>query len=251
MTVEFPLLIFVISFFGLWLSVTLGAVIRVRQGPLEKDERNDFNVIQGATLTLLGLIVGFSFSMALSRYDQRRNYEQVEADAISTEYLRVDLLSDSRATATVREVLKRFIDQRIRFYESTDKTQLVEINRDTAQLQKELWSAVRAEAAKQPTPVTALVVSGMNDVLSVQGNTQAAWWNRVPFGDWGMMGMIAVLAGAIIGNGTRNKRTVRLPIFPLVIAVAFFFIADLESPYGGFFIRVSPKDLVSLSQSLK
>lgn len=247
---RFPALIFVVSFLGLWLCLRLGEVIRASQGPLEKDGRDDFNVIQGATLTLLALIVGFSFSMALSRYDQRKQYEKVEADAISTEYLRADLLPDGAAAANVRQLLKRFVKQRVQFYEANDETQVVQINRDTAELQSELWSAVRVEAAKQPTPVTALVVSGMNDVLSLQGNAQAAWWNRIPFGAWGMMGVIAAFASALIGNGAHTKQTVRLPIFPLVIAIAFFFIADLDSPYGGF-IRVSPKDLVSLANSLK
>ncbi len=41
---------------------------------------------------LLGLIIGFSFSMAISRYDQRKNYEEAEANAIGTEYVRADLL---------------------------------------------------------------------------------------------------------------------------------------------------------------
>jgi hypothetical protein len=43
-------------------------------------------------LTLLALIIGFSFSMAVSRYDQRKSYEEAEANAIGTEYARADLL---------------------------------------------------------------------------------------------------------------------------------------------------------------
>lgn len=137
MVVErFPLLILVLSFFGLWLSMKLGAVVRARQGPMDKDER--------------------------------------------TEYVRIDLLSDGVAKEHLRGLLKKFLDQRIQFYESTDQAPIERINRDTAKLQDELWSEVRGQAAKQPTPVTAMVVSGMNDVLSLQGNTLAAWWNRIP-----------------------------------------------------------------------
>ena len=46
-----------------------------------------------ASLTLPGLIIGFTFSMAIDRYDQRKNYEEAEANAIGTEYLRI--LADS------------------------------------------------------------------------------------------------------------------------------------------------------------
>ena len=109
---------------------------------------------------------------------------------------------------------------------------------------------MRTEAIKQPTPVTALVVAGMNDVLSLQGNTQGAWWNRIPLGAWGMMAVIAAFGSAMIGNIAHASTTARFPIFPLVIAIAFFFIADLDSPYGGF-IHVRPHDLVSLADSLK
>lgn len=250
MNINFPLLILVLSFVGLWISVKLGEAVRSRQRPLDKDRRDDFNVIQGATLTLLGLIIGFSFSMALSRYDQRKRYEQVEADAIGTEFLRADLLADPGAANNLRALLKKLLDQRIRFYEASDNLQLEQINRETAQIHTQLWSAVRAEAFKQPTPVTALVVSGMNDVLSLQGNTQAAWWNRIPFGAWGMMAVIAAFGSAMIGNIAHARASVRFPIFPLVIAIAFFFIADLDSPYGGL-IHVRPHDLVSLADSLK
>jgi len=54
--------------------------------------------VLAASLTLLALIIGFSFSMAVSRYDQRKNYEEAEANAIGTEYLRANLLPADDAT---------------------------------------------------------------------------------------------------------------------------------------------------------
>jgi hypothetical protein len=65
-------------------------------------------------------------------------------------------------------------------YTTRDEQQLRQINANTAQLQSELWSAVQAPAAAQPTPVVALAILGMNHVLNSQGYTQAAWWNRIP-----------------------------------------------------------------------
>jgi hypothetical protein len=44
----------------------------------------DFGTILPAALTLLGLIIGFSFSMASSRYDQRKTLDETEANAIGT-----------------------------------------------------------------------------------------------------------------------------------------------------------------------
>jgi hypothetical protein len=181
-----PRLVFVLSLVVLWLSANLGAFIGQRLLPLKEEEREDFGLVQAAILTLLGLLIGFTFSMAVSRYDQRKNYEEAEANAIGTEYVRADLLPATDA-ARVRDLLKNYLDQRVLFYEIRDERQLERVNASTAQLQTELWSTVQARAAALPTPVVALAVSGMNDVLNSQGYTQAAWWNRIPVAAWGLM----------------------------------------------------------------
>ncbi len=69
---NYPRLVLVISFVGLWFAEWLGATYRKRRPHLDEDQRDDFNLIAAATLTLLGLIIGFSFSMAISRYDQAK-----------------------------------------------------------------------------------------------------------------------------------------------------------------------------------
>ena len=68
-----------------------------RLGSLQPDEQQGFNIILTATLTLLSLILGFSFSMAITPYDQRKGYEEAEASAISTEYARAELLPTADA----------------------------------------------------------------------------------------------------------------------------------------------------------
>src|SRR6516165_5785174 len=89
---DHPLAIFALSLVAMWLSAQIGVLFRNKVVPLEEDERQDFGIVIPATLTLLGLIIGFSFSMATNRYDQRKNYEEAEANAIGTEYVRADLL---------------------------------------------------------------------------------------------------------------------------------------------------------------
>lgn len=108
---EFPILMFVSSFVVLFLAAEGGGILRAKIRPLNEDQREDFRIVLGATLTLSGLLIGFSFSMAISRYDQRKLYEEAEANAIGTEYLRVGLLSGD--TSKVRELLKAYLDQRI------------------------------------------------------------------------------------------------------------------------------------------
>jgi hypothetical protein len=247
---NYPLLVFVLSFFVLWLSAGIGASFLRRRRKPEEDIHEDFGVILAATLTILGLIIAFTFSMAISRYDQRKNYEAEEANAIGTEYLRADLLPAADA-AKVRTLLLNYLDQRVLFYSTRDVQQLRQIDAQTAKLQAELWSAVQVPAVARPEPVIALAVEGMNDVLNSQGYTQAAWRNRIPIAAWGLMAAIAIFSNVLVGFGAKNDRagSFLLLVLPLIVSISFLLIADIDSPRGGL-IRVVPKNLLSLSQSL-
>ena len=247
---DHPLLVLALSFFSLALSARFGAAIKKKHS-LTEEVRQDLGLIEAATLTLLALIIGFSFSMAVDRYNQRKNYEEAEANAIGTEYLRLGLLPAAEV-AGGRALLANYLEQRILFYTSSDEQQIRQINAQTAKLQHELWAAVQAAALAQPTPVVALVVAGLNDVLNSQGYTQAAWWNRIPFSAWGLMVVIAIFCNMLIGYSARSPKaeSILLLVLPLIVAVAFFLIADIESPRGGL-IRVHPQNLLSLAQSLQ
>jgi hypothetical protein len=246
---DYPRVLFLFSLVILWLSAQIGAVLR-RRKVIREEEREDFGVVQAATLTLLGLIIGFSFSMATSRYDLRKTYEEAEANAIGTEYVRAALLPAPNGTG-VRAQLKKYLDLRIQFYRTRDTSDLQRINSDTAQLQNEMWSGVQGPALAQPSPVIALAVAGMNDVLNSQGYTQAAWWNRIPRAAWSLMFAIGICSNLLIGYGTHNAgvKSGLLFALPLVVAISFLLIADIDSPRRGF-IDIVPQNLVSLAQSL-
>jgi hypothetical protein len=245
---DLPILVFVMSVVLLWLAAQAGDLLRKRFANLKGDQRADFGDVLVATLTLLGLIVGFSFSMAVSRYDQRKNYEESEANAIGTEYVRADLLPAADA-ARLHELLGKYLEQRILFYTTQDQRQLRQINDETAKLQRELWSIVQSAALAQPTAVSALAVSGMNDVLNSQGYTQAAWWNRIPLAAWALMLAIAICCNLLLGYHARKPGAMLFLISPLTVSIAFFLIAEIDSPRGGV-IRVLPLNLETLSQSL-
>jgi hypothetical protein len=246
---NYPSAYFLFSLIVLWLSAQVGASLR-RRWALKDDEREDFGVVRTATLTLLALIIAFSFSMATSRYEMRKNYEEAEANAIRTEYLRAGLLPAADA-ARVCAQLKQYLDLRILFYTTRSERELRQINAETAHLQAEMWSAVQGPAVAQPTHVNPLAISGMNDVLTSQGYTQAAWWNRIPASAWGLTMVIAICCNVLVGYGVRSETAKAgvLFVLPLVVSIAFFLIADIDSPRGGF-INVAPQNLVSLSQSL-
>ena len=238
-----PPIVLVLALVLQWLTAYAGDVLRERRWRAADAAVGDISTIVGATLTLLALLIGFCFAMAIDRYDQRKNYEEAEANAIGTAYVRADLLPEA---AHVRELLAKYTEQRILFYRSKDPAELQRINATTTKLQNDLWSAVAGPARAEPTPVAALVVAGMNDVLNSQGYTQAAWRNRVPVGAWILMFLVAMACNLLLGISERRGGT--LLILPIIISIALYLIADMDSPRGGI-IHVVPQNLISLQQS--
>jgi hypothetical protein len=243
---DYPLLVFTVSFLTLWLSTFIGAsVFRARRN-LENEVREDFGTILTSTLTLNALIIGFTFSMSMGRYEQRKNYEVAEANAISTEFLRVDLLAAADAVH-VRSLLKLYADQRVLFYTERSEDAIQQINLRTAELQAELWSSSRQAAISLPGILGGLVIDGMNRVIDSQGNTQASWWNRIPVSAWILMGAIAIICHVLVGYGTENIQAERIlmTVLPMVVSTSFLLIADIDSPRSGI-IRVVPQNLNEL-----
>jgi hypothetical protein len=210
-----------------------GVWLHRRYPDITDEHKDDLSVILAATMTLLALIIGFSFSMATERYDQRKNFEEAEANAIGTELLRVDFLPPDDA-ARVRKLLGDYLDQRIMFYINKDDAERARIDQRTSRLQGELWAAVRDPVAAQQTPVTALALAGMNDVLNSQGYTQAAYWNRI--------------CAVLLGYRARHPRRLAL-VLPLVVSISLLLIADIDAPRHGL-IHISPQNLQSLAQSM-
>jgi len=81
---NYPTVICALALVCLWASARLGAFLRHRRG-VDESQKDEYGIVLSATLTLLGLLIGFSFSMAIGRYEQRKDYEEEEANAIGTE----------------------------------------------------------------------------------------------------------------------------------------------------------------------
>lgn len=242
-----PLVLFFVAVILSWVAGRVGAALRPRV-TFPEEARADFGLVEGAILTLLGLIIGFTFSMAMTRYDQRKNLEEEEANAIGTEYARVDFLPAENA-ARIKELLRRYTQLRVEWYGLPYGQDLDRVNGETAKMQDQLWTTVAQAAKLQATPLTALSSWGMNDVLNSQGYTQAAWWNRIPTSAWFLLFVIAMLSTGLLGYGAKGRWAQLSMVLPLAIGISFFLIADIDSPRGGM-IHVHAVNLEVLNRSL-
>ena len=177
-------------------------------------------------------LIAFAFSMAVSRYDQRKNYEEQEANAIGTEYVRANQLSPRRCGegSCAAEGLRRSAHP---FLQGPQRARLQEIDARTAQLQIEMWAEASTSSAALPAPISTFVLGGMNDVLNSQGYTQAAWWNRIPIAAWMLLIAISIFCNLLIGYDAPGRSAVFLLILPIALSIALFLIADIDSPRHG------------------
>ncbi len=246
---QHPFYILILSLTILGGSVWCGGALLARFKNKVAWSQADFNMVQTATLTLLSLIIGFTFSMAIGRFDQRKVLEESEANSIGTAILRADMLPvESRMQ--IKKLLSEYLEQRILFY-TAEESELKQINTRTTQLQNKLWSLAAQAANAQPTPTTALAVASISDAISAEGHSQGASWNTIPRSAWWLLAAIAVCANLMFGFGSHHFNSHRSILFtlPVIISITFFLIADIDSPRSGS-IRVIPQNLTNLAQSL-
>ncbi|MGB6348683.1 MAG: hypothetical protein WBG10_01525 [Pseudolabrys sp.] len=189
-------------------------------------------------LGLLALMIAFTFSMALSRFEARRDAVLNEANAIGTTALRARLLPESHRTETLK-LLQEYVQIRLDIVRSG--TSLVErmavVNRSNA-LQEALWQQAKAMAANDKGLIpTGLFIESLNAMIDDQGKRLAALRSRVPNIVLLALFAIAAVAGGFAGytSGLEVKRT-RLPVYVmgLLISAVIYLILDLDRPSSGF-----------------
>ncbi len=247
--VDHPLILFFTMLTVFVGCTTAGVLARLHGHKLTPADRAEFDLVRNAMFTLFGLIVGFAISMAVSRYDLRKNLEESEANAIGTEYARLDFMP-ADVSVKARALLGQFVDERLAFYGDREPEELARNAADTGRTMSALWSAIAPETNAHPTAVAALVASGMNDVLNAYGYTTAAWRNRLPVEVWLLLIGVGACGNFLIGFGAERLSSATHAILPLTASLAILLIADVEGPHNGF-VRVHPENLIDAAASMR
>ncbi len=220
---------------------------------LAKDEarKGQIGAIQGAVLGMLALLLGFTFSMAVSRYENRRDLVLQEANSIGTTYLRASLLPDAHKTA-VEAKLRRYVDVRLDFYRAgIDATKIAAAETETATLQRELWAHTVVVAKEAPTPITATFINTLNDTIDLDATRLNVLRARVPGAVWMLVLVVATASCYASGYsaGASGARTSFSNVMlPLLIAVVITLISDFDRPRQGL-VGISQQPLLNLKAS--
>ena len=222
---------------------------------VKKDEprKGQIGAIQGAVLGMLALLLGFTFSMAVARYENRRDLVLREANAIGTTYLRASFLPETNAKA-IEDLLRHYVDARLSFYTAgSDAAKITLAESETARLQRELWSHTVDAAKEAPSPITATFINALNETIDLDATRLNALRSRVPSAVWLLLVIVAG-AGCYTsgyGAGASGERTgFSAWMLPLLIAVVITIIADFDRPRCGL-IGISQQPLLDLKESLQ
>lgn len=228
-----PLLFFAITLAVFWIGMALGAWTQTRHKELIDSERDLLKTIQGALLTLFGLLLGFMFSMGVGRYELRKQLIVDEANAISTTWLRTATLPEPTRTEQ-RQLLRQYVPLRIEFLESGTDIQRMHASLDRADaVQQRLWASVSQYADDHRDPITSLYLTALNQTTDLFESRTAAFENRIPSIAWAMLVFIGLAATTTVGlTAVSHSRALRL-MLPLVFALALLLTFDLDSPRHG------------------
>lgn len=226
---------------------------RLYQNKTDHEVKSQATAIQTGILGLLALLLGFTFSMALQRFDNRSHAVIKEANAIGTALLRTKLLPKPYDSTTY-SLLQKYVDLRIEIssVDLTMKTQRKSINDKTDEIQNQIWDQLIKAAELDPRPVTTgYFITSLNDLIDARGERNALLQRHVPEVILFLLFFVFIIGGALMGytSGLGLKRAyIPTVIFSLLLVLVVFIIIDLDRPKRGL-IMVKQDSLIELKST--
>lgn len=219
----------------------------------DEKTRAQISVVEGALIGVLGLLLGFTMSMAVGRFEARRELVVDEANAIGTSWLRTQLLAESQGSE-IASLLREYVDIRVQCADSGESIDKVrELRLEGQRLQSKFWSIAAAFGQTDLNPVkTSLLLQSLNQVIDLEATRWAALQNHVPSAVIYVNMMLAVMTALLVAysfgtTGVRHQMSMWSLAFAIIVVLGV--IIDLDRPRRGF-IRVSQQPLIELQRQL-
>ena len=215
--------------------------------------RENMPALEQSVLALLALIIGFTFFMALTRYESRRDAILTEANAIGTTALRARLLPDPHRT-TILTLLREYAQIRVDYIgRGRSFAQVPEVIQRSNEIQEALWQQAKAVVAmdKEMVP-TGLFIQTLNELIDDQAKRLSALRNQIPTIVLLSLFGIAAIGGAFAGYAAAlEPQRTRLPVYALGFLVSgiIMVILDLDRPNIGF-VTVSQQPMIDVTASI-
>jgi hypothetical protein len=221
-----------------------GAEVGYRKGKRDLSQDQDSKIeglgtIDSTIFGLLGLLLAFTFTNALSGLSSRRALVVDEANAIGTAYLRLDLLAPANQ-AKLRPLYREYLEERIKLYASFENLSLTqETLAKTTALQTQIWRLTSNSVLQEKHPaIMTLALSSANEMIDAASTRNQATINHPPTIVYLFLFIFAVASALLIGYNLANnpKRPYfHVVLFCFLISAVVYVIVDLEYPRRGLF----------------
>lgn len=248
----------VVLFGGMLVCLEIGRRVGVRN-LANNPERAlvGLGTVEGSVFGMYALLLAFTFSGAAARFDNRRQLIAVEANAIGTAYLRLDLLP-AESQLALRDRFRRYVEYRVDAIRTIrDAASFDKVLAQTATLQNDIWArALAATRLRGAHPDAAkLLIPALNDMIDIVTTRVMAARMHPPMIIFGLLFVLALLCALLAGYGmaVRPQRSwPHITAFAFITVIAVYVVLDIEYPRRGF-IRLDAYDqvLVELRQSMK
>jgi len=248
-----PLLVCLVLMGVLLVAEELGFRLKGKMRPgTDSIEIADIALILGAVMTLLALLLGFTYAMSQARFETRRELVVEEANAIGTTYLRAKALPEPRSSQ-IQELLRQYLALRVEITIKIDDTpeKIREIDNRSKQLHSLIWSHASALARESPNAITSIFLQALNEMIDLHSKRLAAFRNRVPFSIYLVLLIVSIITLWLVGYyfGRRQRGRILTTVVVLLLASVMWLIMDLDQPMRGS-IKTSQQSLIELHQDL-
>jgi len=229
-------LLILLLFLAMCLSAGAGAALRLaqRRGPhVETGSEGQQSYIVSAVLGLLALLMGFTFSLAVDRFEARRHLVLEEANAIGTAYLRAQLLSEPHRTR-MSDILRRYVDNRIALAQAGPWHSSAFLARNDA-LVTDMWTATSAAFPTiQGLDFSSTYLNSVNAVIDLDAARKAARMARVPAEVFAVLLVYLITTAGVLGYVLKGAAGKAAGAFLLALfALSLALIVDIDRPTLG------------------
>jgi hypothetical protein len=207
--------------------------------------------IDRAVVGTLGLLLAFTFSLALSEFQQRRTQAVEDANAIGRFYACASFL-DEPTRGNLQRVIRRYLERRVTVAHAPNKMaalarELPDINR----MQSEMHDLV-GEAVAKRSPIAIRLIDTLNELVSHHVSRLAAIRYRLPWPILILLGMAAIGSTLIVGTqqgAAGDDNPVPITVFVLLVSLVVWVTLELNHPGTGV-VTVSQEPLERLLASM-
>ena len=193
--------------------------------------------IGGAMLGLLGLLLGFALTMAISRWDERRDMIIEEANAIGTLSLRAGLLEEP-LRGQLRQALRVYTEARVALGGSRDRPGVLHAALgESEETQVVIWSVVeRSNVPSTANATLASLISSANELIDLHELRLASLQNQLPSALFYLLISLAALSVAFLAwsfGAASQRGRVPMILLALLLGAVLLLIMDVNRPQRG------------------